>query len=309
MEVQFPIARTERYGAHVDARDHEAVVASLEPFFAPASVAVIGASKRRGSIGGELFRNILDGDFAGVAYPVNRDGEPVAGVRGYGSIEEIADAVDLAVITLPGAAVLGAAEQALREGVRALVVISAGFAEIGSEGAGAPGATAGSGALLRRTADRAQLPRHRGCRTEPQRHVRGALARPPATSASRRRAARSGSRSSRLPRRAASVCSAFVSIGNKAGRLDQRSARVVGGGRDDRGRAHVRRVVRQPAALRPPRPPSRPHEADPRAQERNDEQPDKGQRARTPQRWPAPRSQSMRSSTRPASFAPPRSRS
>ena len=104
------------------------------PFFQPQSVAVIGASKRRGSIGGELFRNILAGDFSGAAYPVNRDGEPVAGVRAYRSIEEIPDAVDLAVITLPGAAVLGAAEQALRKGVRALVVISAGFAEIGSEG-------------------------------------------------------------------------------------------------------------------------------------------------------------------------------
>jgi len=134
LEVQFPIAPTESYREHVDARDHEAVVASLRPFFEPQSVAVIGASKRRGSIGGELFRNILAGDFAGAAYPVNRDGEPVAGVRAYRTIEEIPDPVDLAVITLPGAAVLGAAEQALRKGVRALVVISAGFAEIGSEG-------------------------------------------------------------------------------------------------------------------------------------------------------------------------------
>ena len=134
LEVQFPIAPTESYREHVDARDHEAVVASLRPFFEPRSVAVIGASKRRASIGGELFRNILGGDFAGAAYPVNRDGEPVAGVRAYRTIEEIPDPVDLAVITLPGAAVLGAAEQALRKGVRALVVISAGFAEIGSEG-------------------------------------------------------------------------------------------------------------------------------------------------------------------------------
>ncbi len=134
LEVQFPIAPTETYREHVDARDHEAVVASLRPFFEARSVAVVGASKRRGSIGGELFRNILAGDFAGAAYPVNRDGEPVAGVRAYRTIEEIPDPVDLAVITLPGAAVLGAAEQALRKGVRALVVISAGFAEIGREG-------------------------------------------------------------------------------------------------------------------------------------------------------------------------------
>lgn len=134
LEVQFPIAPTEAYREHVDARDHEAVVASLRPFFEPRSVAVVGASKRRGSIGGELFRNILEADFSGVAHPVNRDGEPVSGVRGYRSIEEIPDAVDLAVITLPAAAVLKAAEQALRKGVRALIVISAGFAEIGSKG-------------------------------------------------------------------------------------------------------------------------------------------------------------------------------
>ena len=134
VEVQFPIAATESYREHVEARDHEAVVASLEPFFRPRSIAVIGASKRRGSIGGELFRNILAGDFAGAAYPVNREGEPVAGVRGYSAVEEIPDAVDLALITLPGAAVITAAEQALRKGVRALVVISAGFAETGSDG-------------------------------------------------------------------------------------------------------------------------------------------------------------------------------
>ena len=134
VEVQFPLAATESYRDHVDARDHEAVVASLRPFFLPQSVAVIGASRRRGSIGGELFRNILTGDFSGAAYPVNRDGEPVAGVRAYRAIEEIPDEIDLAVITLPAAAVLGAAEQALHKGVRALVVISAGFAEVGSEG-------------------------------------------------------------------------------------------------------------------------------------------------------------------------------
>ena len=134
VEVRFPIAPTEVYREHIEARDHEAVVASLRPFFLPRSVAVIGASRRRGSIGGELFRNILAGDFAGAVYPVNRDGGSVAGVRAYSSIDEIPDAVELAVITLPGAAVIAAAEEALRKGVRALVVISAGFAEIGSEG-------------------------------------------------------------------------------------------------------------------------------------------------------------------------------
>lgn len=134
VEVRFPIAPTEAFRERVDKRDHVAVAASLRPFFAPERVAVVGASRRRGTIGGELFRNILDADFSGAAYPVNRGGESVAGVRGYRSIEEIPDPIDLAVLCLPGEGVLAAAEEALRKGVQALCVISAGFAEIGGEG-------------------------------------------------------------------------------------------------------------------------------------------------------------------------------
>jgi acetate---CoA ligase (ADP-forming) len=134
LEIRFPIAPTDAYREQVAERDHVAVRASLEPFFEPRSVAVIGASKRRGSIGGELFRNILTGDFAGSVYPVNRKGDPVAGVHGYGGVGEIAEQVDLAVICLPGELVLDAAEEALAAGVRALVVISAGFAETGRDG-------------------------------------------------------------------------------------------------------------------------------------------------------------------------------
>ena len=134
LEVQFPIAATEAYRARVDQRDHVAVTASLRPFFEPGSVAVLGASPRRATIGGELFRNILAGDFAGAAYPVNREGEAVAGVQGYRSIRDIPRTVDLAVIVVPGSAVLAAAEEALQAGVRALLVISAGFAEVGREG-------------------------------------------------------------------------------------------------------------------------------------------------------------------------------
>ena len=78
---------------------------------------------------------VLRSEFAGAAYPVNRDGRPVAGVRAYRVVSEIPDAVELAVLVLPAAAVLDAAEDALRHGVRALVVITAGFAEVGSEGA------------------------------------------------------------------------------------------------------------------------------------------------------------------------------
>ncbi|HZS30599.1 MAG TPA: GNAT family N-acetyltransferase [Gaiellaceae bacterium] len=135
LEIRFPIAPTTSYEEHVAARDHVAVRASLEPFFQPGSVAVVGASSRRGNIGGELFRNVLAADFAGAAYPVNRNGDSVAGVRGYTSVAEIPGGAELVIVCLPGDKVLAAAEEALEAGTRALVVISAGFAETGSEGA------------------------------------------------------------------------------------------------------------------------------------------------------------------------------
>jgi acetyl coenzyme A synthetase (ADP forming)-like protein len=134
VEIEFPIAPTERYAERVAERDHVAVTASLRAFFEPRGVAVVGASRRRGSIGGELFRNVIEADFGGAAYPVNREGSPVSGVRGYSSVDEIPDPVDLAVVCVPAAGVYEAVEQALRKGVRALVVISAGFAEVGAEG-------------------------------------------------------------------------------------------------------------------------------------------------------------------------------
>jgi acetyl coenzyme A synthetase (ADP forming)-like protein len=133
-EVRLQLAPTDVLVSRTDERDHLAVAASLAPFFSPAAVAVIGASSRPGSIGGELFRNILRADFAGAAYPVNRSGEPVAGVHAYRSTADIGEPVDLAVICLPAEAVPEAAAEALQSGVRALCVISAGFAETGPEG-------------------------------------------------------------------------------------------------------------------------------------------------------------------------------
>lgn len=135
VEVSLALAPTSSYLDRVDRRDHVAITASLRPFFEPSSVAVLGASARRGSIGGELFRNVLAGDFRGAVYPVNVRGEPVSGVRAYRSVAEVPDPLDVAVIAVPGERVLEAAESALRKGARALCVISAGFAEIGPEGA------------------------------------------------------------------------------------------------------------------------------------------------------------------------------
>jgi len=133
-EVRLALGSTEMLRERMDVRDHVGVVSSLAPLFEPRAIAVIGASPRMGSIGGELFRNVLRGEYTGIAYPVNRSGAAVAGVRAYTSVAEIGEPVDLAVVCLPGSAVIEAAAEALAAGVRALCVISAGFAETGAEG-------------------------------------------------------------------------------------------------------------------------------------------------------------------------------
>jgi acetyl coenzyme A synthetase (ADP forming)-like protein len=134
VEVEFELTSSPEVLAGIAYRDLSAVAASLTSFVRPRSVAVIGASARRGTIGGELFRNVIAADFDGAAYPVNPKGDPVGGVPGYRSVEDIPAPVDLAVICVPGAQVIDAAGSALRAGIRALCVISAGFAETSSEG-------------------------------------------------------------------------------------------------------------------------------------------------------------------------------
>jgi acetate---CoA ligase (ADP-forming) len=134
VELTFPIVPTDAFVARMDQRDHVATVASLRPFFAPRSVAVIGASSRRGSIGNSIVRNLLAADFNGSIHPVNLRGEPVAGVPATASIADVPSPVDMAVICVPAAGVVDAAEQVLDAGTRALCVISAGFAETGPDG-------------------------------------------------------------------------------------------------------------------------------------------------------------------------------
>ena len=116
VEVAFEIAPTAQYLERVDERDHLASVASLRPFFAPTSVAVLGASRRRESIGGQLFRNIIAAEFQGVAYPVNLAGDAVAGVKGYRSVADLPEVPDLAVVCLPAEHVLTGVAAALFSG-------------------------------------------------------------------------------------------------------------------------------------------------------------------------------------------------
>jgi len=116
-------------------RDRLAAVAAVSHLLAPRSVAVIGASRQPGSIGAALFHNILATGFRGTAYPVNPAATEIEGIAAHASVLDIPGDVEMAVMTVPAAAVLDVARQCAAKGVRGLVVISAGFAEIGPDGA------------------------------------------------------------------------------------------------------------------------------------------------------------------------------
>ena len=107
----------------------------LESIFRPKSIAVIGASNRQGNVGNAIFRNILFGGYGGTLYPVNPKAGSICGVRAYASVTEIPDAVEQAVIIVPPVSVLEVLEECGKKGVKGVVVVSAGFKEVGPEGA------------------------------------------------------------------------------------------------------------------------------------------------------------------------------
>jgi acetyltransferase len=107
----------------------------LDVFFTPKSVAVVGATENQNTVGRTLLWNLVTSPFGGTVYPVNPKRPSVLGVRAYKSITDIPEQVDLAVIITPPPTVPGIIRECGENGVRAAIVISAGFKEIGPEGA------------------------------------------------------------------------------------------------------------------------------------------------------------------------------
>jgi acetyl coenzyme A synthetase (ADP forming)-like protein len=134
ISVEFPASLSSAALESFERREQTAAVAALSRLLRPESVAVIGASRSRGTIGGEIFRNLLMAGFYGPVYPVNPNSEVVQSVRAYPSVGDIPGPVDLAVIAVPAEQVVDAAAQCGEAGVHSLVVISAGFAETGEVG-------------------------------------------------------------------------------------------------------------------------------------------------------------------------------
>lgn len=106
----------------------------LDPIFSPKSVAVIGASTTRGKVGHDIFVNILKGGFQGTLYPVNPKAKAIASVRAYATVADLPEPPDLAMIILPPKPALNAVEEAVAKGVKGIVIVSAGFKEVGGEG-------------------------------------------------------------------------------------------------------------------------------------------------------------------------------
>jgi acetyl coenzyme A synthetase (ADP forming)-like protein len=134
VSLTFPTSLSPEAVERFEQRDRVAAVAAVGHVLAPRSVAVIGASRDRDKIGGRLLHNLLSAGFEGPVYPVNPAAAAVQSVRAYPTIAEVPDQVELAVIAVPAELVNATAQECADAGVPALLVVSAGFSELGEAG-------------------------------------------------------------------------------------------------------------------------------------------------------------------------------
>jgi acetyl coenzyme A synthetase (ADP forming)-like protein len=106
----------------------------LDAIFSPESVAILGASNNPGKVGHDIFANILQGGFQGTLYPVNPKAKSILSVKTFPTIKDIADRIDLSIIILPPKFCIQAVEESIEKGVKGIVIVSAGFREVGGEG-------------------------------------------------------------------------------------------------------------------------------------------------------------------------------
>ena len=132
--LEFPISRSEVAESRREKQEAQSERTSLRSVMAPRTIAVVGASRNPGSVGGSLFRNLLRWGYTGTIYPVNPGSPSIAGVRSYASLRDLPEVPELVFIVIPVGQVLDVARDCAAIGVRALCVITAGFAEVGQEG-------------------------------------------------------------------------------------------------------------------------------------------------------------------------------
>lgn len=134
LHVSLSLGTTPAFLDRSAARAREAASASMRPFFEPCAVAVIGANRERGRIGSEVFHNLIADGCKVPVYPVHGGGGEIEGHPAFARVTDIPGPVDLAVVVVPATHVHGVVEECIAKGVKALVVISAGFGEVGTDG-------------------------------------------------------------------------------------------------------------------------------------------------------------------------------
>jgi acetyl coenzyme A synthetase (ADP forming)-like protein len=132
--VTLSLSRTDAFADKAALRSQTAATASMQAFFEPQTVAVIGANRERGKIGSEILHNLIEFGFTGRLLAVHPTATEIDGVRAYRSIGDVPERIDLAVVVVPAAQVMAAVDECIAKKVRAICVISAGFSECGDEG-------------------------------------------------------------------------------------------------------------------------------------------------------------------------------
>ncbi|HEY1304268.1 MAG TPA: GNAT family N-acetyltransferase [Vicinamibacterales bacterium] len=134
IHVVLSLEPTARYETRAAERSQAAATASMRSFFEPQSVVVIGANRERGKIGAEILHNIIAGGFAGRLFVAHPSAASIQGVAAFPTVTAVPGEIDLAVICVPCAAVAAAVDDCIAKGVKAIVIISAGFGETGAAG-------------------------------------------------------------------------------------------------------------------------------------------------------------------------------
>src|SRR5512138_833862 len=101
----------------------------LDAFFRPKNVALVGATEKEGSVGRTIPRHLITSPFGGAVFPINPKRPNVMGIKAYPSVKAVPDPVDLAVVVTPAPSIPGIIQECVDAGVRAAIVISAGFKE------------------------------------------------------------------------------------------------------------------------------------------------------------------------------------
>ncbi|PSR20947.1 MAG: CoA-binding protein [Sulfobacillus acidophilus] len=134
IELTLPLGQTERQKSLMALREKLATAASLQPFFHPRTVAVVGASRDDERLGHRLLWHIVEGNFSGTVYPVNREAGSVHAIKAYARLSDIPEPVDLAFVVVPSRELLPIVNDAIYAGVKGLVITSSGLGDAGAQG-------------------------------------------------------------------------------------------------------------------------------------------------------------------------------